>query len=83
MEELAELAGISRQTMNRKINQFNKAGLTLNYRKKDNLKITDEILIDLVNDNPDLSLEGLAKLANVSGESISSRIKEINRNGIK
>jgi DeoR/GlpR family transcriptional regulator of sugar metabolism len=81
MEELAELAGISRQTMNRKINQFNKAGLTLNYRKKDNLKITDEFLIDLVNKNPDLSMGNLARLTNVSTETISNRIKKLNGNG--
>jgi DNA-binding Lrp family transcriptional regulator len=83
MEELAELAGISRTTMHRKIKQFNKAGLTLNYCKKDTKKLTDEFLIDLINKNPDLSMENLSKLGGVSVSTISNRIKKINRNEIR
>ncbi|KXN71882.1 hypothetical protein CONCODRAFT_5407 [Conidiobolus coronatus NRRL 28638] len=50
---------------------------------EDNYKLTDEFLIDLVNNNPTLNMKELAKLAGTSQSVISSRIKQINGNGIR
>ncbi|KXN68024.1 hypothetical protein CONCODRAFT_109194 [Conidiobolus coronatus NRRL 28638] len=44
---------------------------------------TNEFLIMLVNENPELNLSGLAKLAGTSRSTVSSRIKEINIDGEK
>ncbi|KXN71883.1 hypothetical protein CONCODRAFT_143161 [Conidiobolus coronatus NRRL 28638] len=78
MDELAVLAGVSSSTIQRKIKKFNKAGKTLNYCKKDIKKYTDEFLIDLINKNPELSLEKLANIAGVTPNTIFNRIKQLN-----
>ncbi|KXN71170.1 hypothetical protein CONCODRAFT_78501 [Conidiobolus coronatus NRRL 28638] len=43
--------------------------------------LSDEYLIDLINNNPELSLKELAELANTSIATLSNRIKKINKNG--
>jgi DNA-binding Lrp family transcriptional regulator len=84
ISELAELASISKSAICSRIKQFNSRGEKLNYiSKKREYKYTDEFLINLINENPDLNMSELAKLANATTNSIFQRIKRINNEGIK
>jgi DNA-binding Lrp family transcriptional regulator len=95
IKELAKLANCSGSIISKRIKRINLNGEVVRYRNKsfDNTgppvftrpkKIfTDEYLINLVNDNPNLSMVGLAKLANCSPQAISQRLQQINRNGIR
>jgi predicted transcriptional regulator len=81
MTELAKLAGISRATIAKRLREINNSGEII-YNKKNIRKgvdtFTDEFLINLVNNNPNLNMEELAKLANSSIATISKRIRDIN-----
>jgi transcriptional antiterminator len=83
MKELAKLAGISRFTLSKRIKQINSDGEKVKYHKKRVQKFTDEFLIDLIKNNPELSMEKLAKLANTSQRTISRRIGQLNENDEK
>ncbi|KXN74758.1 hypothetical protein CONCODRAFT_2072 [Conidiobolus coronatus NRRL 28638] len=83
-EELATLTDTHMNTISRRINKISSRGENTNYVRKCYMhKFTDEFLIDLINQNPDLSMTGLAKLAGVSASTISRRIKEIINSGVK
>ncbi|KXN74756.1 hypothetical protein CONCODRAFT_2069, partial [Conidiobolus coronatus NRRL 28638] len=83
-EELAVLTDTHMNTISRRINQISSRGESINYVRKCSMhKFTDEFLIDLVNQNPDLNMTELAKLAGVTAATISRRIKEINTKGVK
>lgn len=60
-----------------RINKIRSANLANVSRQK----FTDEYLIDLVNDNPDLNMSELAKLANTAPSTISTRLKQVNSKG--
>jgi DNA-binding Lrp family transcriptional regulator len=76
--KLANLANTSATTIYNSINRINRDGEKANYRKKDNKKFSDEHLMELINNNPDLSLERLATLADTSFVTVYNRFKEIN-----
>ncbi|KXN69451.1 hypothetical protein CONCODRAFT_79309 [Conidiobolus coronatus NRRL 28638] len=82
MKELAELAGTTSITISNRLKQINIAGEGVDYVKKGThygqTKFTDEFLINLVNENPNMSMRKLAKHANTSYKTISKRLKEIN-----
>jgi DeoR/GlpR family transcriptional regulator of sugar metabolism len=79
--KLAELAGTSQYTISRRIRKLNSGSEIIAYKsKKDMKKFTDEFLIDLVNRNPHLSMEKLARLAGTSVSTIHNRINQINNN---
>jgi DeoR/GlpR family transcriptional regulator of sugar metabolism len=79
--KLARLIGVSDATIRRRKIQLKNGDETANCRKKNNLKFTDEFIIELVEKNPLLDMAQLAKLANTSIGTISRRIKQINTNG--
>jgi DeoR/GlpR family transcriptional regulator of sugar metabolism len=79
--ELAKLANVSHGTILNKINQINESGKIVNYIKKNRLLFTNEFLIDLINENPDLNLENLGKLADSSSSAVKYRLRKINSNG--
>jgi DeoR/GlpR family transcriptional regulator of sugar metabolism len=81
MTELADLAGVSATTIMRKINKFNNSGKTLNYCKKSLMVLADDSFIDLVNKNPELSMEELSKCANTSIMTISRKVKQLSAKG--
>jgi transcriptional antiterminator len=85
MKEIAELASSNKVTIARRLKQINKDGERVKYCKKNltkgHKKFTDEYLINLINDNSELTMEELAKIADVSTGTISYRIKKINING--
>ncbi|KXN70648.1 hypothetical protein CONCODRAFT_6725 [Conidiobolus coronatus NRRL 28638] len=81
IEKLSELSGVSTTTVVNKINRLKCDNKSIKYRNKDSLKFTDEFLIDLVKNNPDLTMAELAKLADTSPATISNRIKQINSKG--
>jgi transcriptional antiterminator len=76
--ELASLAGVSKQTISRRLRQLNIDGKTVSYSKKSIQKFTDEYIIDLVNKNPKLSMTELSRIAGTSDKTIANRIKQIN-----
>jgi DeoR/GlpR family transcriptional regulator of sugar metabolism len=83
-KELSRLVNVSQATICNRIKQINSNGEKLKYidkRQNSCLKITDEFLIDLVNENPDLNMKELAKLAGVCEATLSNRIKKANSNG--
>jgi DNA-binding Lrp family transcriptional regulator len=85
MRELANVAGIPRSTLSKRIRKINNSGKKLNYTnkvtEKRQFKFSDEYLIDLINNNPDLNIAELGKLADVSKTTITNRIKQVNSNG--
>ncbi|KXN71400.1 hypothetical protein CONCODRAFT_16956 [Conidiobolus coronatus NRRL 28638] len=93
MKDLAKLAGSSQGTISRKLKKINNGGEIVKYtskttqksgfysNRKPKSKFTDEFLINLVNNNPDLNMEQLAKLANTSRATISNRLRKINDKG--
>jgi transcriptional antiterminator len=83
MYELAELAGVSRMTISNKIKQIKLSGKCINYIKKDTIKFTDDYLINLVEENPNFTLEELSRYAGTSQKTIINRINQINSNGVK
>ncbi|KXN68126.1 hypothetical protein CONCODRAFT_79900 [Conidiobolus coronatus NRRL 28638] len=88
LEELSKLIGTSPRTISRRLKQINSNGKVINYVKKKPLpktrvKLTEEFLINLVNENPGLTMAELAKLANVSTGTISNHIRKINSKGAK
>ncbi|KXN65594.1 hypothetical protein CONCODRAFT_12771 [Conidiobolus coronatus NRRL 28638] len=46
-------------------------------------KITDELLIKLINENPEMNMTEIGELVGVSVSAISYRLKKINKNGKK
>ncbi|KXN71095.1 hypothetical protein CONCODRAFT_6261 [Conidiobolus coronatus NRRL 28638] len=82
IRELAILANVSNSTIVNRLKQINKSSVRVNYIKKEaksiEKKFTDEFLINLVNENPHLSVAGLAKLAEVSDKTVYRRLKQIN-----
>jgi DNA-binding Lrp family transcriptional regulator len=81
LEKLAILAGVSIPTMSKRIRQLKNEYGDACYNKKDNIKIPDESMIELVKKNPLLNVEELANLAGVSQSTISRRIRQIDSNG--
>jgi DNA-binding Lrp family transcriptional regulator len=81
LEKLAILTGTSIDSIRNRIKNINNSGKRANYVKKLKVKITDEVLIGLINENPDMNMKQLAKLSNTSTSTISKRIKKINSNG--
>jgi transcriptional antiterminator len=83
--ELANLANVSQNTIINRLKDVDieVGGTTYVKKGKKNgvRKFTDEYLINLVNENPDLNLKELAKLAKCSQNTISLRLKEVNSNG--
>jgi transcriptional antiterminator len=72
--------GISLKTINKWFAAFRKGKYKpINKSSKPDKRLTDEFLIELVNENPDLSMEKLARLADTSSSCISKRLKQINR----
>jgi DNA-binding Lrp family transcriptional regulator len=88
LEKLSKLIGTSARTLSRRIKQINSNGKVINYVKKKTvsktaLKFTEEFLINLVNENPELNMKELANIANVSVGTISNRINEINCKSVR
>jgi DNA-binding Lrp family transcriptional regulator len=88
LEELSKLIGTSARTLSRRLKQINSNGDVINYVKKKTIpktgiKITEKSLINLVNENPGLTMEELANLADVSTATISKRLKKINCEDMK
>jgi transcriptional antiterminator len=91
MAELAKVAETSQQTISRRIKELSGKGIKVNYTYKKAQKVTgestaipkltDEYIINLVNENPELNMKELAKIAGISCSSISNRIRKINSNG--
>jgi transcriptional antiterminator len=85
MIELAKHTGTTYKTISNRLKQINSNEKRVNYVKKefklDRIKITDEYLISLVKDHPELNMRGLAKLADVSPSTISKRVGRINSEG--
>ncbi|KXN66481.1 hypothetical protein CONCODRAFT_80479 [Conidiobolus coronatus NRRL 28638] len=80
--ELAEIAGVTKRTLLSRIKQIKDNGKSINYCLK-KLKFTDEYLIDLINNNPYLSMEKLGRVVGVSVTCIRYRINKVNSNGEK
>ncbi|KXN71104.1 hypothetical protein CONCODRAFT_78532 [Conidiobolus coronatus NRRL 28638] len=81
IRELALIANISASAMSYKIKQINSLEPRINYINKfqsKKKKFTDEYLIELVTQNPSLSMAELGKLANVSDKTIYRRLKQVN-----
>jgi transposase len=88
--ELAKLADTSKQNISYRILKINKDRSDGNMitlkdgsfkpRKSKNM-LTDEFLINLVNENPELNMKELAKLGNVSVSYISIRLKQMKNEG--
>jgi transcriptional antiterminator len=79
MQELAKISGVSRSTISRRLEQINSNGEGTNYISKwASKKFKNEFLIDLINNNPGLSMKELAKLAGTSQGTISNRLKQVN-----
>ncbi|KXN71105.1 hypothetical protein CONCODRAFT_6274 [Conidiobolus coronatus NRRL 28638] len=86
MSELAILADVSQRTISRRIKQINDRNTKTSCIKKEaktKQKFTDEFLINLINENPDLNMKELSKLADSSISTIYNRLKKINSNGEK
>jgi DeoR/GlpR family transcriptional regulator of sugar metabolism len=84
MHELAQLANVSQMTILRRINQIKDSGKSVNYiDKKREYNYSDEFLISLINENPNLNITELAKLANATPNFIFRSIRRINSKGIK
>jgi transcriptional antiterminator len=79
--ELSNLAGITQGAISKRLKKINSNGERVNYIQK-RLKFTDEFLIKLVNENPELNMKELAKSAGTSTATILNRIKQINSNGL-
>ncbi|KXN68025.1 hypothetical protein CONCODRAFT_9809, partial [Conidiobolus coronatus NRRL 28638] len=90
IEELSKLSKLSQSTIYLKLRQINsdrdekdkiKLQKDNSKLKKSRKKVTDEFIINLINENPELTMKGLSKLAGVSQSVISRRLKLINSNG--
>jgi DNA-binding Lrp family transcriptional regulator len=82
MNELAKLASVNANTMFNRIKKINCEDIKVKYISKNNVsKFSDELIINLVNDNPELNLEELSKLIGTSVRTLSRRLKQINSNG--
>jgi transcriptional antiterminator len=80
MTELADISNTSCKTLLDRLRKINSTGERISYVKK-KIKFTDEYLINLVNENPELNMAELAKLAGTSQSTIFNRIKQINSSG--
>jgi transcriptional antiterminator len=80
--KLAELANCSRSTILARLKQINSSEERVKYNKKNfrnsNAKFTDELLINLINENPYLNMKELGELTDTTASTISLRIKRIN-----
>jgi DeoR/GlpR family transcriptional regulator of sugar metabolism len=88
MTELAALLNCCVASISNRLGKINSEGEMVNYHKKTKLqdahrKFTDEFLINLINENPELNTYELAKLADTSQTTILRRIKNINKDGEK
>ncbi|KXN69223.1 hypothetical protein CONCODRAFT_79429 [Conidiobolus coronatus NRRL 28638] len=79
---LAALANCSRSTILTRLRQINSSEERVRYNKKNfrnsATKFTDELLISLINDNPDLNMKKLGELTDTTASTISLRLKQIN-----
>jgi transcriptional antiterminator len=83
IKELADLANTSTYYITTRIKKINKADVNcINYTKKGS-KFSNEYLIKLISENPDLNLKQLSKLAGTSSSTIFNRIKEISKDSQK
>ncbi|KXN69217.1 hypothetical protein CONCODRAFT_79422, partial [Conidiobolus coronatus NRRL 28638] len=84
MKELGSLSGTNRYTVSKGLNKINCENEKVKYINKNTqlvqIEFTNEYLVDLVNNNPGLSMKKLAELSGVSVRTISRRLKEINKN---
>jgi transcriptional antiterminator len=89
MQELGQLVGVTASTISRRLSKIKNEGENLKYSYKNcnngipdkghsNIRLTKQRVIDLINENPELNMTELAKLANVSTGTISYHIKKIN-----
>ncbi|KXN68401.1 hypothetical protein CONCODRAFT_9369 [Conidiobolus coronatus NRRL 28638] len=84
MEKLARLAGTSKSTVENRLKQINSNGGVISYvSKKSEIKITNGLLICLIDENPNLNLKELANLPGVCVMTISTNFKLINSNDEK
>jgi transcriptional antiterminator len=88
MEELPELRDISAKSLSTGLNRINLNGKVDSCGEKKKVQKTliyfsNEFLIDLVNNNPDLNMTELAILAGTTASTISVRLREINSDGEK
>jgi DNA-binding Lrp family transcriptional regulator len=95
MKELAKITGISCTTISNRIKKIARSGVKINYinthqqkstiepykESKPKPKLTDEYFMNLINENPDLNMDELAKLAGTSCATISRRVKKFNAGG--
>jgi DeoR/GlpR family transcriptional regulator of sugar metabolism len=81
LTELGSMLNTTPQNISSRIRRINKDSERVKYTKKDGSKLTDEYLISLINDNPDLNLNELAKISGTSNVTISNKLKHIERDG--
>ncbi|KXN68127.1 hypothetical protein CONCODRAFT_9695, partial [Conidiobolus coronatus NRRL 28638] len=81
VKELSTLVGASFSSVSRRVKQINSSEERIKCKPK-NIRIpkkfTDEFLITLANENPDISLTELSSLVGASTTAVSKRIKKIN-----
>jgi DNA-binding MarR family transcriptional regulator len=84
-EEIVKQYGkyaICLKTINKWFTEFRKGKHISSQAKQDTKeKISNEVLIELVDNNPQLTMEELGKLAGVNKDTISRRLKQINSEG--
>jgi DNA-binding MarR family transcriptional regulator len=84
MKDLAKLADSSITTISNRLRQINYEGKRVYYTNKPRqskiIKLTDEELTNLINENPELNMSEIAKLAGASQSTISNKIRRINAN---
>ncbi|KXN74477.1 hypothetical protein CONCODRAFT_76858 [Conidiobolus coronatus NRRL 28638] len=86
--ELSKLIGYSTKVISNRIKKMKCNGKVVNYVNKkpvpkSKVKLTEEYLINLINENPGLTMAELANLADVTPSTVSCRIRKINCNGIR
>jgi predicted transcriptional regulator len=83
MKELARIAKVSPKTISNRIKKINNESERVKYSKKyvgKSKKFSDEYLVNIINNNPNLNYVELAKLANCTASTLFVRLNEINEN---
>ncbi|KXN65867.1 hypothetical protein CONCODRAFT_12423, partial [Conidiobolus coronatus NRRL 28638] len=86
LTELSSLVGASITAVSRRIDQINSFEEKIKLKSKKagkKSKITDELILNLLNENPDLKMQELGKLVGVSVSAISHRLTKMKNNGIR
>jgi DNA-binding Lrp family transcriptional regulator len=93
MQKLGEFVGVSTPTIWCRLNKIKSKGETIEYNHKEcenntsknnqkaKIKVTEQCIIDLINENPELNMSEVARLADTSISTVSRRIKSIKNNG--